>query len=381
MSNIYLTRYIEEPVKQDLQKKMVFISGPRQSGKTTLALQILRDEMGEMVKKFYLTWDSAEDREKIMREQFPAGKGVIVLDEIHKYARWRQVVKGLFDKRKEELKIIVTGSGRLDYYRRDGESLQGRYYFYRLYPFTLREVNHFSDNVLQHLLKYGGFPEPFLAASEQEARRWSRDYRTRVIYDDLNSLENVRDVSLLEQLSLRLPDLVGSPLSINALREDLQISHQTASRWLDMLENIYLIFRIYPFGPPKIRAVKKEAKHYHFDWTLVKDEGARFENLVAFHLLKWVHFRQDYEGYDTDLRYFRNREGKEVDFVVTENGEPVMFVECKLRSREVSSALRYLKKHYPEAKAVQVSLYQEEDLVNKDGIRICPAANFLMELI
>ncbi len=381
MSNIYLTRYIEEPVKQDLQKKMVFISGPRQSGKTTLALQILRDEMGEMVKKFYLTWDSAEDREKIMREQFPAGKGVIVLDEIHKYARWRQVVKGLFDKRKEELKIIVTGSGRLDYYRRDGESLQGRYYFYRLYPFTLREVNHFSDNVLQHLLKYGGFPEPFLAASEQEARRWSRDYRTRVIYDDLNSLENVRDVSLLEQLSLRLPDIVGSPLSINALREDLQISHQTASRWLDMLENIYLIFRIYPFGPPKIRAVKKEAKHYHFDWTLVKDEGARFENLVAFHLLKWVHFRQDYEGYDTDLRYFRNREGKEVDFVVTENGEPVMFVECKLRSREVSSALRYLKKHYPEAKAVQVSLYQEEDLVNKDGIRICPAANFLMELI
>ena len=381
MSNIYLKRYIEEPVKQDLQKKMVFISGPRQSGKTTLALQILRDEMGEMVKKFYLTWDSAEDREKIMREQFPTGKGVIVLDEIHKYARWRQVVKGLYDKRKEELKIIVTGSGRLDYYRRGGESLQGRYYFYRLYPFTLREVNHFSDNALQHLLKYGGFPEPFLAASEQEARRWSRDYRTRVIYDDLNSLENVRDVSLLEQLSLRLPDLVGSPLSINALREDLQISHQTASRWLDMLENVYLIFRIYPFGPPKIRAVKKEAKHYHFDWTLVKDEGARFENLVAFHLLKWVHFRQDYEGYDTDLRYFRNREGKEVDFVVTENGEPVMFVECKLRSREVSSALRYLKKHYPEAKAVQVSLYQEEDLVNKDGIRICPAANFLMELI
>ena len=381
MTEIYIKRYIEDAVKEDLQKKMVFISGPRQSGKTTLALKILQDEFGKMEDNFYLTWDSAEDREKIIREAFPTGKGVLVLDEIHKYARWRQVVKGLFDKRKKELKIIVTGSGRLDYYRRGGESLQGRYYFYRLYPFSLPEVHHFQEDAVQHLLKYGGFPEPFLEASEKETRRWSRDYRTRVIYDDLSSLENVRDISLLEQLSLRLPDLVGSPLSINALREDLQVSHQTVSRWLDMLENVYMIFRIYPFGPPKIRAVKKEAKHYHFDWTIVNDEGARFENLVAFHLLKWVHFQQDYHGYNNELRYFRNREGKEVDFVVLENGAPVLFVECKLRSREISPALRYLKKHYPEAKAVQVALYQEEDLVNKDGIRLCPATNFLMELV
>lgn len=381
MVNIYVKRYIEDSVKEDLQKKMIFISGARQSGKTTLALRLSRQEMGEKANQFYLTWDSAGDREKIMREQFPTGKGVLILDEIHKYARWRQVVKGLFDKRKEELKIIVTGSGRLDYYRRGGESLQGRYHFYRLYPFTLREVNHVRENAFSDLIQYGGFPEPFLAASQREVRRWSREYRTRVILDDLSSLENVRDISLLEQLSIRLPDLVGAPLSVNALREDLQVAHQTVSRWLDMLENVYLIFRIHPFGPPKIRAVKKEAKHYHFDWTLVEDESIRFENLVALHLLKWVHFKQDYEGFDTELRYFRNREGKEVDFVVLKNRVPTMFVECKLRSREISPMLRYLKRRYPEAEALQVSMYREDDLVSKDGIRICPAENFLLELV
>ncbi len=381
MTGQYLKRYIEDVVKDDLTKKMVFISGPRQSGKTTLAQQIQKQLMNKNIPEFYLTWDAAEDRERIMKEQFPTGRGVLVLDEIHKYARWRQVVKGLYDKRKEDLQIIVTGSGRLDYYRKGGESLQGRYHFYRLYPLTFKEAASLRSDILERLLMLGGFPEPFLSGTEREARRWSREYRSRIIYDDVSSLENVREISLLEQLSLRLPALVGAPLSANALREDLQISHQTVSRWLNILENVYLLFRIYPFGPPRIRAIKKETKHYLFDWTLIEDEGARFENLVAAHLLKWVHFQQDYEGFEMELRYFRTRDGKEVDFVVLKNGVPIMLVECKLRSRDAAPALRYLKKRYPKARAIQVSLYQKNDLINREGIRLCPARNFLSELL
>jgi len=381
MVNKYINRYLERPIKEDLRKKMVFISGPRQSGKTTLAKEIADTEIHNDSKKFYMTWDSAEDREKIIREQFPTGSGIIILDEIHKYSRWRQVVKGLFDKRKDELKIIVTGSGRLDYYRRGGDSLQGRYNFYRLYPFTLSEVKELSENPLLRLLQMGGFPEPFLSDSEREARRWGRQYRTRIIYDDLSSLENVKDIGLLELLSSRLPELTGSPLSINAIREDLQVSHKTAARWLDILENLYMIFRIYPFGSPKIRAVKKEAKHYHFDWTLIEDEGIRFENLVAVHLLKWVHFQEDYEGLETELRFFRNREGKEVDFVITKSGIPIMFIECKLRNRKLNTTLRYLKKYFPDVKTVQVSLYGDDDIITKDGIRLVSASKFLMEFI
>ncbi|HED38764.1 MAG TPA: DUF4143 domain-containing protein [Ignavibacteria bacterium] len=161
----------------------------------------------------------------------------------------------------------------------------------------------------------------------------------------------------------------------------MQVSHKTAARWLDILENLYMIFRIYPFGPPKIRAVKKESKHYHFDWTLIEDEGIRFENLIAVHLLKWVHFQEDYEGLKTELRFFRNREGKEVDFVITRNGMPTMFIECKLRNRKPSVTLLYLKKHFPGSKAIQVSFYGVEDITTKDGIRLVSASKFLMEFI
>ncbi|MHB2150135.1 ATP-binding protein [Calditrichota bacterium LG25] len=377
----YIKRYLEKSIKEDLNKKMVFVAGPRQCGKTTLAKKILEEEMGPKADEFYLTWDSAEDREKIIRERFPPGRGLLVLDEIHKFSRWRQVVKGLFDKRRHELKILVTGSGRLDYYRYSGDSLQGRYHLYRLHPFSFAEVKPVSLTPIEDLLTYSAFPEPFLAHDERECRRWSREYRTRLIYEDLNSLENVRDVALLEQLALRLPDVVGSPLSINALREDLQVSHQTVSRWLEMFEHIFLSFRIFPFGPPRIRAIKKEPKLYLYDWTRIEDPGARFKNLIAFHLLKWVHFEQDYNGLEMELRYFRDVNRNEVDFVILQKGTVKKLIECKVRSREVSPALRMLKRRYPDAEAVQVSLRGQEEYVDKNGILVTSAERFLAPLI
>ena len=377
----YLNRYLESCITQDLQKKMVFVSGPRQSGKTTMAMQLLRQIHPEFPTHRYMNWDAAEDRENIIRERFPADAGLLILDEIHKYSRWRQVIKGLYDKRKDELQILVTGSGRLDYYRHGGDSLQGRYHSYRLHPFSFCEIKHQSEISLTDLFKYGGFPEPLVDSSERESRRWSREYRSRVINDDLSTIEKVNDVSLLEHLVIRLPSLVGSPLSINSVRQDLQVSHQSISRWINMLENLFMIFRVFPFGAPKIRAVKKEAKHYHFDWTIVEEESYRFENMVACHLLKWCHFRQDYEGLDTELRYFRDIDRREVDFVIMENQKPIFFIECKLKSKDVSPSLRYLKQRFPETDAKQITFHGEDDYINKDGIHVCPASDFLSELI
>jgi hypothetical protein len=376
----YLPRYIEASVRSDLCRKMVFIGGPRQSGKTTLAKHLCK-QAGFEIGERYFNWDAAEDRENIMREQFPAGPGLIVLDEIHKYSRWRQVVKGLFDKRGGELQILVTGSARLDYYRRGGDSLQGRYHFYRLLPLSCAELPPPTRSTVQDLMTYGGFPEPFLLQSERETRRWGREYRSRVILGDLADLENVQDVGIIEKMVLRLPDLVGSPLSLNSLREDLQVSHQSISRWIGMLENLYMIFRIYPFGAAKIRAVKKEAKHYHLDWTVVTDMAARFENLVACHLMKWVFYLQDREGRNTELRYFRDVDKREVDFVVMEEDAPVKFIECKISSRDVSPSLRYLKVRFPDIEATQVVLDKNIDVVTKDGIRLCSAHLFLKDLI
>ncbi len=376
----YIDRYIETPVSDDLKRKMVFIGGPRQSGKTTLAKRLCH-KAGCSVEERYLNWDAAKDREQILLEQFPAAPGLLILDEIHKYRRWRQVVKGLYDKRGHEVPVLVTGSARLDHFRRGGDSLQGRYHFYRLMPLSLAELNAPTAATIDALMAYGGFPEPFSLQSEKETRRWSRDYRSRVVTGDLLDLENIQDVGTVERMVLRLPTLVGSPLSINALREDLQVAHQTVSRWFVMLENLYMVFRLYPFGAAHIRAVKKEAKHYHLDWCVVPEPGPRFENLTACHLLKWTFFLQDTQARDVELRYFRDVDRREVDFVVTENGSPILFVECKQRAKSISGALRYLKVRFPEVGAIQLYRGDGQDRVDRDGIRICPAHRFFSELV
>lgn len=368
------TRYLVPQVGQDLRRKMVFVSGPRQVGKTTMA----RGLPG--AKKGYLSWDVAEDREKILRGRLPPAP-LWVFDEIHKYRSWRNFLKGVFDGRRPSQRILVTGSARLDFYRHGGDSLQGRYHLLRLHPFSVAELKLKTPGELRDLLTLGGFPEPYFGGSEVEARRWSREYRDRLVREDVASLERVQDLGNIELLALRLPELVGSPLSINALREDLQVAHKTVANWLRILERLYAIFRLAPFGSPRLRAVKKEQKHYQFDWTLVPDPAARFENLVASHLLKWVHFEQDAKGRDLDLRYFRDRDGREVDFVVTEKGAPLRFVEAKAADADVSSSLRSLKARFPRAEAWQVSAAGTKDYVSPEGIRVAPATLFLSTLV
>ncbi len=375
-----LTRTLGPTIGKDLTRKMVFLAGPRQSGKTTLARQLLKGT-GQDLEQRYLNWDFGADRETILTELFPSTPGMLVLDEIHKYSRWRQIVKGLYDKRGDHLQILVTGSAKLDHYRYGGDSLQGRYYFHRLHPLSFAEIGGSTLTDIQDLLAYGGFPEPFFLASERESMRWSREYRSRMVTQELQDLEQVKDIALVYQLVLRLPELVGSPLSINSLREDLQVAHQTVARWLQILENLYMIFRIYPFGSPKIRAVKKEAKHYHLDWTTVQDSGARFENLLACHLLKWCHHLQDCEGREMDLRYFRDIDRREVDFVILENGKPLQFIECKSSRKMGNRSLRYLKQRFPEVDVIQVDLTNKADVTDNDGIRYMPATRFLGNLI
>lgn len=366
-------RYLATQVRRDLAQKMVLVAGPRQVGKTTLARSLPGAAGG------YLSWDIAEDRERILRRELPASR-LWVFDEIHKYRSWRGLLKGLYDGRRRGQRILVTGSARLDFYRFGGDSLQGRYHFLRLHPFSAAELGLRSARELADLLRLGGFPEPYLRGSEAEARRWSIQYRSRLVREDVAGLERVQDLGNLELLALRLPELVGSPLSVNALREDLQVSHKTVSGWLAILERLYAVFRLSPFGAPRIRAVKKEQKHYHFDWSLVPAEPARFENLVASHLLKWVHFEQDARGREVELRYFRDTDGREVDFVVVEGRRPLLFVEAKWGDAEPDKSLRYLKARFPEADAWQVSAAGRKDFVTPEGIRVAPALELLRTL-
>lgn len=369
-----ISRYLTGQIRKDLGKKMVFVGGPRQVGKTTLALEVLGGTDG------YLNWDVAEHREKILMRELPPAH-LLVFDELHKYRSWRNYLKGIYDNPGRRQQILVTGSARLDYYRFGGDSLQGRYHYLRLHPFSVAELKVDAPKDFMDLLVLGGFPEPFLGRSETEAARWSREYRTRLVREDLASLEQIHDLGNLELLMLRLPELVGSPLSLNALREDLQVSHKTILKWVMALERLYCIFRIAPFGPPKIRAVKKAQKHYHIDWSVVRDMPARFENLTACHLLKWVHFEQDTKGRDLELRYFRDVEGMEADFAVLESGRPLMVVECKWDDAPPGRGIRLLKRRFPGAQAWQISATGRKDYVSDDGIRVCGALTLLKQLV
>lgn len=367
-------RYLEPAVQQDLRKKMVFISGPRQVGKTTLARGLPGAEDG------YLNWDIPKHRERILRRELPPSK-LWVFDEIHKYRTWRNYLKGAFDGRRDGQQILVTGSARLEYYRHGGDSLQGRYHLLRLHPLSVAELGLESVDDLHQLLTLGGFPEPFLGGSQIEARRWSREYRNLLVREEIASLERVQDLGNLELLAMRLPDLVGSPLSLNALREDLQVSHKTVANWVSILERLYAIFRLSPIGSPRIRAIKKAQKHYHLDWSLVIDDGPRFENMVAAHLLKWVHHEQDLKGRDLELRYFRDTDGREVDLVVVERREPILLIECKWNDVRVDNGLRYLRRRFPGAEAWQLSAVGLKDYISPEGIRVAPALTLLRTLV
>ncbi len=369
-----IKRYLANQAEADLERKMVFVTGPRQAGKTTLALSLPGARTG------YLNWDVAEHRSRILQRELP-DSSLWVFDEIHKHRQWRDWLKGLYDVRASGQRILVTGSGRLDLYRFGGDSLQGRYRLLRLHPLSFAELGLASTADLNELLTLGGFPEPWTSASATEAKRWSMHYRAQIVHEEAASLEGIRNLGQAETTLLALPERVGSPLSINSLRELLHVSHHTMSAWLDAFERLYAIFRVPAFVFRSSRAVQKERKHYHFDWTVVPDPGARFENLVACHLLKWTHWRQDAFGEELALHYYRDRDGREVDFVVTQNREPQVLIECKRSDGAPSRGLRYLHSKFPNAKAWQIAAEGHKNYKTPSGIRVAPAQVLLQDLV
>jgi hypothetical protein len=371
-------RYLRPLIEKALaRRKMAFIGGPRQVGKTTLALGLLGEDADER-HPGYFNWDDPRMRPRIRRAELPPGQTILVYDEVHKYARWRNLVKGIWDTEKSRRQIIVTGSARLDYYRKGGDSLVGRYRYFRLHPFSLREWDARARPAsLDLLLRFGGFPEPLIAQDEAEHRIWQRDRLTRVVGEDLRDLERVREISLVEHLVDLLPGKVGAPLSIANLRQDLEVDHKTVERWLQMLENLYLCFRVAPYGAPRIRAVKKERKLYLWDWSSVPEGGARFENLVASQLLKYCHLLEDLEGRTMELRYLRDTDRREVDFVVLQDRRPLFAVECKTGERAIGASVRYFAERTPIPRFYQV--HRGERRYESGKIAVLPFTAFCTE--
>lgn len=351
-------RYLQEHLLRDVQKKMVFVGGPRQCGKTTLVKQVLEEfPYRNGGSGLYLNWDLDEDRQRILAKQWGEDDQLIVFDELHKYRRWKNWIKGIYDSQYEEHRFAVTGSARLDVYRRGGDSLLGRYHYWRLHPFTLAEIPDGMSvtQAFERLMTVGGFPEPFLDGDEREARRWRRERFDRVIRDDVRDLEGVRNISTLALFADALRARVGGLVVLSNLADDLEISPKTAKHWLEVLERMYVVFAVRPLVRGVPRAVRKPPKVYFFDNAdVLSDEGARFENLVATTLLQRVHLLEDLTGHRYELRYIRDKQGREVDFVIMKDGVVDELIEVKLAERDISTSLRYYAERLQPRRATQV---------------------------
>ena len=391
-----IRRYLQDYILDDLKDKMVFISGCRQVGKTTLAKQIGEDFFKD--KFAYLNWDSREDRKFILEGVFPADKKLFILDEVHKYRNWKNLLKGYYDKYKDRFSFLVTGSARLDIYKKGGDSLLGRYHSYRLHPLSCSELlgkrmppalfkelvfgeeSKKPKELFAVLFKFGGFPEVFVKQSERTLRRWHNEKVDRLIKEDIRDIENVRDISSLQVLAELLPAKAGSLFSLNSLREDLGVTHKTISLWIDIFERFYYHFRIYPFQSNLIKSLRKEPKLYLWDWSELKEEASRLENMIASCLLKFCHFLFDSQGHKAQLFYLRDQEQREVDFLVSVDNKPWFCVEVKKSLSNIPAQLRYFG---VKLKIPFMYLVVKDDGIDKikDNLRIISASKFLSGLV
>ncbi len=406
------TRYLTNDIQELCfnADKMAFISGPRQAGKTTLAKWLLQ----QRGNGHYYNWDETKfrrlwtkDPAMVIPEKQEAIKPIIILDEIHKAKLWKRSIKGIYDTLENPCDILVTGSAKLNVYRKGSDSLMGRYYHLRLHPFSLAELinkphffdpdllleNIFTNNIetnshtmelLEELLKFGPFPDPLFSQSIRKLNLWRRSRIEKLVREDLRDLSRLPELSQVEMLVSLLPERVASPLSINALREDLEVAHSTVKRWLMYLNELYYHFEVRPFHKSLPRAIKKEGKLYLWDWSEVSDPGARFENMIASHLLKYCHYLTDTGYGEFKLNYLRNKEKEEIDFLIVKNNKPWLPIEVKLNDDQASANWTGFMGHLKCTKALQVTFKNNVfKIIKKDGydLLIISADKFLQYLI
>ena len=365
-----------EKIKDDLLKKIVFIVGPRQVGKTWLALEI-----GKKFKNStYLNYDHFEDRQIIHDEAWLLSSEFVIFDELHKMPNWKNYLKGVYDTKPAHLKILVTGSARLDIIRQTGDSLAGRFFRHRLLPFSMSELkNDPMGNDMDRFIQRGGFPEPFLAQDEADAKRWRNQYIDGLVRFDVLDIEKIYDLRTIMLILELLRRCVGSPVSFASIARDVNISPTTVIKYVNILEALYIIFRITPYSKNIARSILKEPKIYFFDNGLViGDEGAKLENFIAASLFKHICAKQDYEGENEELHYLRTKDGKEVDFCLTDVSGITEIMEVKFRDANLSNDLLHFSKKY-NLKAVQIvkELKRERRI---DQIDVRRASAYLSEL-
>ncbi|KJV91810.1 ATP-binding protein [Rickettsia bellii] len=383
--------------------KLVFISGPRQVGKTTISKQSIKNN----VNSVYLNWDYLEDRQQILNkhnETFEKlllikanNKPRIILDEIHKFKDWKNLVKGFYDKFGDSIEFIISGSAKLNIYKKGGDSLMGRYINLTVHPLSVAEISkNFSDNIeyianpknirkdeFDALINFGGFAEVYLKGTTRFHRIWSKQRFEQLFREDVRNTEDINNIYTLELLATIINEQVGALTNYTNLANKVRASDQTIRRWLSLLEKHYYCFSIRPWAKNVVRSLIKEPKYYLWDWSQIKDSGAKFENLIASHLLKAVYFWNESGLGDFSLCYLRDKQKQEVDFVIIKDDKPWILVEAKVSDLSISPSLKYfheLLKPEFSFQVVQNKQAIDSSCFDKPGLWIVPAITFLSQL-
>lgn len=371
-----ISRYIAKQIQYDIEERVVLISGPRQVGKSTISRHFFPE------RQVYLNYDEKTHRAIIRAKSWSRDRDLVIFDELHKMPKWKSWIKGLYDTEGSRPRILVTGSARFETFKNGGDSLAGRHFLFRLHPFSVAELkNHFSpEETFDRILRFGGFPEPFLRASDTFAARWRRGHLDRILREDLLDLERVREIRRIEVLVDLLAERVGSTISYSSLARELEVSPHTVKHWIQILESLYVVFVITPYSKNLARSLLHEPKIYFFDTGAVTaGEGARFENAIATAMLKHAHFKHDVLGQKTALHYLRDKEKREVDFLLVSDKKIELIVEAKVSDSNPSPALVYYSQRLQVEDKVQVVRRLPLSLDVK-GIKVRAAAEWLTTL-
>lgn len=372
-----MKRKIYNKIVSDLKKKMVFIVGPRQVGKTWLAKKV----MSEYKNPIYLNYDSSDHREIIKKQSWLPDVDLIVFDEIHKMPKWKNYLKGVYDTKIETIHILVTGSARMDAFKKVGDSLAGRFFVHHLFPFTMAELKGSGFNDTMNLLiERSGFPEPLLATNIEDVNRWRSLYTESLLGQDVLEFQDIDKVNAIRQVYQLLKNKVGSPISYSTIARDIGIAPATVKKYIEILEAIYIIFIIKPYTHKISRSILKEPKIYFFDYALITDIGAKFENFVALALYKHIKLKNDLNGTLYSLGFLRTKEKKEIDFVLSDDKKNLIeIIEAKFSDSEVSKTLEYFIDKY-KVKGTQVVYNLKTERVSNNGAEIRKAEKYLENL-
>ncbi|MFA6392783.1 MAG: ATP-binding protein [Candidatus Paceibacterota bacterium] len=372
-----MKRKIYNKILSDLQKKMVFIVGPRQVGKTWLAKEIMK----EYKNPVYLNYDNSDHREIIRKEAWLPDVDLIVFDEIHKMPKWKNYLKGVYDTKSSSVHILVTGSARMDAFKKVGDSLAGRFYVHHLFPFTLSELKGSDiENVASLLMERSGFPEPLLASNNEDVNRWRSLYTESLLGQDVLEFQDIDKVNAIRLVYQSLKNKVGSPISYSNIAGDIGISSITVKKYIEILEAIYIIFIIKPYTHKISRSILKEPKIYFFDYALINDVGAKFENFVALALYKHIKLKNDRDGASYSLGFLKTKEKKEVDFALSDSENNLIeIIEAKVSDSSISKTLEYFREKY-KVESTQVVYNLQTERVSKSGAKIKNAEKYLENL-